>query len=131
MAKLIHTMIRVVDEEKSVTFYKKALGLDVVRRVDFPTFTLLYLRNSESSAELELTVNKGQDEPYSHGDGYGHIAVTVADLDQAHADFVAQGLEPTPIKTLQHEGELLAKFAFLRDPDGYRIEVLQRGGAYE
>ena len=62
MAKAIHSMVRVVDEARSVDFYKKAFGLDVADRFDFDDFTLIYLRNSEIDFELELTVNKGRKE---------------------------------------------------------------------
>ncbi|MEL6774505.1 MAG: VOC family protein, partial [Pseudomonadota bacterium] len=74
MAKAIHSMIRVLDEARSVDFYEKAFGLTVAERMDFPKFTLIYLRNPENDFELELTVNKGQTEAYDLGNGYGHMA---------------------------------------------------------
>ncbi len=73
MAKAIHTMIRVLDERKSVDFYKSAFDFDIDARFDFDSFTLVYLRNPEADFEIELTVNKERTEPYSHGDGYGHV----------------------------------------------------------
>jgi lactoylglutathione lyase len=79
MAKLIHTMIRVHDLPRSLQFYQNAFNFDVSHRLDFPDFTLVYLRNKEADAEIELTWNKGRAEPYSHGDGYGHVAVCVDD----------------------------------------------------
>ncbi|SEB50968.1 lactoylglutathione lyase [Nitratireductor aquibiodomus] len=130
MAKCIHTMIRVVNEEKSVAFYKTAFGLDVADRFDFEGFTLVYLRNSEADFEVELTVNKGQTEPYDPGDGYGHLAVAVDDLDAEHARFKAAGLAPRDIVAFEREGTLLARFFFVQDPDGYKIEVLQKHGRY-
>ncbi|WPZ15882.1 VOC family protein [Nitratireductor rhodophyticola] len=130
MAKCIHTMIRVVNEEKSVAFYKTAFGLDVADRFDFEGFTLVYLRNAEADFEVELTVNKGRTEPYDPGDGYGHLAVAVDDLDAEHARFKADGLAPCDIVAFEREGTLLARFFFVQDPDGYKIEVLQKHGRY-
>ena len=75
MAKLIHAMIRVQDLDRSVTFYRRTLGLEESHRLEFPSFTLLYLREPESGFEIELTWNKGQAEPYTHGSGYGHDAL--------------------------------------------------------
>ncbi len=74
MAKYIHSMIRVLDEQKSIDFYDKALGLKVADRYPFDGFTLVYLRNPENDVELELTINHDRTEPYTHGDGYGHVA---------------------------------------------------------
>ncbi len=130
MGKLIHAMIRVLDEARSVAFYRAALGLEVADRFGFDGFTLLYLRNAEDDFELELTVNHGRTEPYALGDGYGHVAVSVADLDAEHARLSAAGLSPTPVKEFHRDGALMARFCFLQDPDGYRIEVLQRHGRY-
>ncbi len=130
MAKCIHTMIRVANEEKSVAFYKTAFGLDVADRFDFEGFTLVYLRNAEADFEVELTVNKGRTEPYDPGDGYGHLAVAVDDLDAEHARFKAAGLAPRDIVAFEREGTLLARFFFVQDPDGYKIEVLQKHGRY-
>ncbi|GAB4394324.1 MAG: VOC family protein [Kiloniellaceae bacterium] len=130
MAKAIHTMIRVLDEEKSKDFYKKAFDLDVADRFDFDGFTLVYLRNPENDFEVELTVNKSQQEPYTHGSGYGHLAVAVDDLKAEHARFETLGLAPTPMKEFHRDGALMASFFFVQDPDGYKIEVLQRHGRY-
>jgi lactoylglutathione lyase len=131
MAKAIHFMIRVLDEQRSLAFYEKAFGLTVADRLAFEGFTLLYLSNGESGFELELTVNHGRTEPYALGDGYGHLALAVDDLGAEHARFEASGLNPTPLKELKLEGRPLARFFFVQDPDGYKIEVLQRGGRYE
>ena len=94
MAKTIHSMIRVFYEARSVEFYSKAFGLSVADRLDFPTFTLVYMSNPEQEFEVELTINKDRTEPYDLGDGYGHLAVSVDDLDNEHARFEAQGLAP-------------------------------------
>ncbi|MEO0371328.1 MAG: VOC family protein [Pseudomonadota bacterium] len=131
MAKSIHSMIRVFDEVRSVAFYKAAFGLDVADRLDFPNFTLVYLSNAESEFELELTINKGQEEPYDLGNGYGHFAVSVDDLDAEHARFEAEGLNPRKLVEFAPAGEIVARFFFVQDPDGYEIEVLERGGRFK
>ncbi|MBV8593596.1 MAG: VOC family protein [Caulobacteraceae bacterium] len=130
MAKAIHTMVRVLDEARSLAFYKKAFGLEVVDRLDFPDFTLVYLANSETPYEVELTINKGRAEPYSLGDGYGHVAFVVDDLDAEHRRFEAEGLKPRKIVEFNKDGKMIARFFFVEDPDGYKIEVLQRLGRF-
>jgi len=130
MAKLIHTMIRVLDLDKSLAFYRDVLDLRPSHTLDFPDFALVYLRNAENDAEIELTLNKGRTEAYTHGTGYGHVAVVVDDLDARHAAFTALGYAPQPIKEFKRGDELLARFFFVQDPDGYKIEVLQRHGHY-
>ncbi|HUA77160.1 MAG TPA: VOC family protein [Acetobacteraceae bacterium] len=130
MAKAIHTMIRVLDLDRSIAFYGEAFGLTVADRYDFPDFALVYLRGPESGFELELTLNKGRTEPYSHGDGYGHLAVAVDDAAATEARFASLGFNPTPIKEFHRDGALMARFFFVQDPDGYKIEVLERHGRY-
>ncbi len=130
MAKAVHSMIRVLDEARSVTFYREAFGLEIAERIDFDTFTLIYLANAEADFELELTVNKDRAEPYALGDGYGHLAVVVDDVDAEHARFEAAGLNPRKLVDFRKDGALLARFFFVADPDGYQIEVLQRHGRY-
>jgi lactoylglutathione lyase len=124
-------MIRVLNEERSVQFYKTAFGLDVADRLDFPEFTLVYLSNAESEFELELTINKGTTEAYDLGNGYGHLAVSVEDLDSEHARFEAAGLAPRKLVEFAPAGEIVARFFFVADPDGYQIEVLERGGRFK
>lgn len=130
MAKAIHMMVRVLDAKRSIDFYRKAFGLTVADRFDFDDFTLVYLRNAEADFEVELTVNKGREDPYDHGDAYGHVAFAVDDLDGEHARLDGLGLKPNPIKEFHREGSLMARFFFLQDPDGYKIEMLQRHGRY-
>ncbi|WP_300060596.1 VOC family protein [uncultured Roseobacter sp.] len=130
MAKAIHTMIRVIDEEKSVAFYREAFGLEIADRLDFTDFTLVYLSNSEIPFEVELTVNKGRTEPYDLGDGYGHLAVSVENLEAEYARFEAAGLAPRKIVEFAPDGKLVGKFFFVADPDGYQIEVLERSGRF-
>jgi len=131
MAKAIHTMVRVLDEARSVFFYDQAFGLKVAERLAFPDFTLVYLSNAETPFEVELTVNKGRTNPYELGDGYGHVAVSVDDLDVEHARFEAAGLKPRKIVEFNRDGRLFARFFFVEDPDGYKIEVLQRHGRFK
>ena len=128
--KAIHSMIRVLDETKSVAFYEKALGLTITDRFDFSDFTLVYLRNAETEFELELTINKGRIEPYELGNGYGHLAVSVKDLDAEHNRLSIGGLNPKKIVGFAPDGEIIARFFFIEDPDGYEIEFLERGGRF-
>lgn len=130
MAKAIHMMVRVLDLERSVAFYRTALGLEVADHFDFDSFTLIYLRNPEADFEIELTLNKGRTEPYQLGGGYGHVAVAVGDLDAEHKRLSEAGIDPQPIKEFHRDGGLMARFFFIQDPDGYKIEVLQRHGRY-
>ncbi|OED44571.1 lactoylglutathione lyase [Chromatiales bacterium (ex Bugula neritina AB1)] len=131
MAKTIHTMIRVLEEQRSCEFYASAFGLNVADRYDFDTFTLVYLSNQDSNFEVELTINKDRTTPYDHGDGYGHLAVSVDDLDAEHARIKALGFAPRDIVEFHREGSLMARFFFIQDPDGYQIEVLQRHGRFK
>jgi lactoylglutathione lyase len=130
VAKAIHSMIRVLDEARSLDFYDRAFGLKIADRLDFPDFTLIYLSNAETGFELELTVNKDRTDPYDLGDGYGHLAVSVDDLDAEHARFEAEGLNPRKLVSFAPAGTLVARFFFVADPDGYQIEVLERSGRF-
>ena len=130
MAKIIHLMIRVSDERRSVDFYEKAFGLRMAHRMDFDAFSLVYLRNDENDMEIELTINNDRQEAYSHGDGYGHVAVCVDDVKAEHERFTELGFEPRKIVEFKNKGEHVASFFFVADPDGYEIEVLQRLGRY-
>ena len=130
MAKAIHMMVRVLDEGKSVDFYNKVFGLNVEDRFEFDGFTLVYLKNPENDFEVELTVNHDQRDAYTHGSGYGHLAVSVDNVDDEHARVSELGVSPTPVKEFHRDGALMAKFFFVQDPDGYKIEVLQRHGRY-
>ena len=131
MAKAIHSMIRVLDEARSVAFYQTAFGLQVADRLDFDSFTLIYMSNAESTFELELTVNKGRTEAYNLGDGYGHLAVSVSDVDAEHARLTEAGLAPRKLVDFRNGDVSVAKFFFIADPDGYQIEVLQWAGRFQ
>ncbi|MGI9336103.1 MAG: VOC family protein [Gammaproteobacteria bacterium] len=130
MAKAIHTMIRVIDLDRSVDFYNRAFGLDIADRFDFDGFSLVYLRNAENDFEIELTWNEDQAEPYTHGSGYGHVALCVDDVGGEHERLQDLGFEPNEVKEFHRDGALMARFFFVQDPDGYKIEVLERHGRY-
>jgi lactoylglutathione lyase len=130
MAKPIHSMIRVLDEARSVDFYARAFGMRIADRYPFDGFTLVYLKSEEDDYELELTINHGRAEPYTHGNGYGHIAFVVPHVEAEHARLVAEDLNPEPVKEFHRDGALMARFFFVTDPDGYRIEVLEQHGRY-
>lgn len=128
---MIHSMIRVLDEARSVEFYGKAFGLTVADRIAFETFTLVYLSNRDSSFELELTINQGRIEPYPLGNAYGHLAVSVNEVREEHERLTKLGLKPGDLIELNRDGRLFALFFFVTDPDGYKIEVLQRHGRFQ
>jgi lactoylglutathione lyase len=130
MAKPVHSMIRVLDEARSLDFYARAFSFRIADRLVFDDFALVYLRHAASPFELELTVNFGRKEPYIAGDGYGHLAVVVDDLDAEHARFEQEKLSPGPLRDFKHDGATLARFFFVTDPDGYKIEVIQKGGRF-
>lgn len=132
MAKLIHSMIRVLDLDRSLKFYDECFGLRSDHTLDFPSFTLVYLRNAENDAEIELTYNKDRTEPYTHGDGYGHVAVCVSSASSERTRISELGYAPLDIKEFKaDDGSLIARYFFIQDPDGYKIEVLERHGHYQ
>lgn len=130
MGKPVHSMIRVFDEKKSLDFYARAFGLEIADRLVFPDFALIYLRHPTSPFEVELTVNFDRQTPYALGDGYGHLAVVVDNLEAEHARFERERLSPGPLRDFRHDGATLARFFFVTDPDGYKIEVIQQGGRF-
>jgi lactoylglutathione lyase len=130
MAKMIHSMIRVADEARSVGFYQGAFGLSVAEKITFDSFSLIYLSNAEQEFELELTVNHNHP-PYELGNGYGHLAVSVEDVAAAHQRISALGAICTPVRKLSCGNKLIGTFFFVTDPDGYKIEVLQRAGRFK
>ena len=132
MAKMIHTMVRIQDLDRSLKFYQRAFGLEPSHRLDFPDFSLVYLRNDESDNEIELTWNKGREDPYSHGDGYGHVAFVVDDAKRERERLLQLGMTPNDVREFKNDdGALLARYFFIQDPDGYKIEVLERHGHYQ
>ncbi len=127
---LIHTMIRVLDERRSIAFYE-ALGFREKgrRRVGGDTATVIFLALPGDGARLELTLNDGRTEPYDLGTGYGHIAVTVDDMDAELARLAAAGIRPEREPYAPYPGG--PQICFVRDPDGYRIEMLSRNPEHE
>jgi len=126
--RMLHTMIRVKDLDASLDFYTRLLGMDLLRKTDFPSgrFTLAFVSygSEESHSAIELTQNWDQDGPYDLGSGYGHVALGVPDiygtcqaLSEAGAKVVR---EPGPMK---HGSTVIA---FVEDPDGYKIELIER-----
>jgi lactoylglutathione lyase len=124
---LIHTCYRITDIDRSVAFYE-ALGFNEIGRVPIreeATNVFMGLPDDGPEPRLELTFNHGRTEPYEIGTGYGHIAITTADLDGALAQLSAQGIEPErPPYSIREGG---SRLCFVRDPDGYRIELIERG----
>ena len=125
--RILHTMLRVVDLEKSLAFYTGVLGMRLLRRSDFPEgrFTLAFIGYSdeEHGAVIELTHNWGV-EKYEPGNAYGHIAIEVVDAYAACESIRQRGgkvvREAGPMK---HGSTVIA---FIEDPDGYRIELIQK-----
>lgn len=130
LENFIWDMLSNMARDASLAFYRDVLDLDVSHRLDFEDFSLVYLRNAASEAEIELTWNRGREEPYGHADGYGHVAFAVDDVYRKHAALVAAGYAPLPVKEFSRDGELLARFFFIQDPDGYKIELIEAHGHY-
>ncbi|MEG6615496.1 VOC family protein [Peptococcaceae bacterium 1198_IL3148] len=124
--KFVHACVRVLDVEKSIKFYQEALGMEISRRRDFPEyqFSLVYLKFPGEDFELELTYNYDRQQPYTLGDGYSHMAVTVNDLSASYNRHKNAGYTVSEIKQLS--GEATGGYYFLTDPDGYRTEIIQR-----
>ena len=129
--KFAHSMIRVVEEERSVDFYRRAFGLEVVNRLEFADFTLVYMAHELDGFELELTINHGRTEPYDLGNGYGHLAFVVDNLQAEHDRFTAEGFPVGKLVDLKNGSLRVARFFFATDPDGYKIEVIQKGGRFQ
>jgi len=123
MPALIHTCYRITDIDRSVAFYD-ALGFEEAGRFQLPDgATNVFMGLPDDVARLELTYNPGV-ESYDIGTGYGHIAVTAGDLDGALQRLAGQGIEPErPPYTVREGGNRLC---FVRDPDGYRIELIEQ-----
>ena len=124
--ELIHTCYRITDPERSVAFYE-ALGLEKRRELPIRDEAVNYFLGvpGQDSPELELTYNFGVDS-YELGTGYGHVALTVDDLDTTLSELVGQGIEPERPPYQVREGG--SRICFVRDPDGYRVEIIESGG---
>ena len=128
-ARLLHTMLRVRDLDKSLHFYTELLGMKLLRKRDYPTgkFTLAFVGYGEEtdSTVIELTHNWDQAEPYALGSAFGHLAIGVPDVYKACEQLAAAGVKvPRPAGPMAHGGSVIA---FIEDPDSYRIELVQRG----
>ena len=127
--RLLHTMIRVRDLDASLNFYSNLLGMKVLRKRDYPTgkFTLAFVGYGDeiNNTVIELTHNWGQTEPYNLGNAFGHLAIGVPDVYKTCERLAAAGVKiPRPAGPMAHGGSVIA---FIEDPDGYRIELVQRG----
>jgi len=128
--RLLHTMIRVGDLERSIAFYTAVLGMKVLRRKDYPDgrFTLAFVGYGDESehAVIELTHN-WDTKAYELGNGFGHIAVAVPDAYKACDEVKAKGGKVTrPAGPMKHGGSVIA---FVEDPDGYKIEFIEKKAA--
>ncbi len=126
--RILHTMLRVFDLEKSIDFYTKAFGMKLLRKTDFEggRFTLAFVGWGDEAHDtvIELTHNWDQKEPYDLGSAYGHIAIAVPDAYKACEVLEKAGAKITrPAGPMKHGTTVIA---FLEDPDGYKIELVQK-----
>ena len=127
-SRLLHTMIRVRDLDASLNFYTNQLGMKLLRKRDYPNgkFTLAFVGYGDetNSTVIELTHNWEQAEPYNLGSAFGHLAIAVPDVYKACERLATAGVKiPRPAGPMAHGGSVIA---FIEDPDGYRIELIQR-----
>ncbi len=126
--RLLHTMIRVLDLDKSIDFYTRLLGMKLLRNQEYPSgeFTLVFVGYGDETDEtvIELTHNWGQKEPYALGEGFGHLAIGVPDIYATCERLEAEGVNiPRPPGPMKHGGSVIA---FVEDPDGYKIELIEK-----
>ncbi|WP_448202917.1 lactoylglutathione lyase [Azospirillum sp. sgz302134] len=126
--RLLHTMLRVFDLEKSIDFYTRLLGMKLLRRNDYEggRFTLAFVGygDEKDTAVLELTHNWDQAEPYTIGSGYGHIAIGVPDIYATCEQLAKEGVKiPRPPGPMKHGSTVIA---FIEDPDGYKVELIEK-----
>jgi lactoylglutathione lyase len=126
--QLLHTMIRVFDLDKSIDFYTRHLGMKMLRRTDYPSgeFTLAFVGygDEDDNTVVELTHNWGQKIPYDKGNAFGHLAVGVGDIYGTCDKLAKEGVSiPRPPGPMKHGGSVIA---FIEDPDGYKIELIQQ-----
>lgn len=127
-ARMLHTMIRVKDLDKSIDFYTNLLGMNLLRRNDYPggKFTLAFVGygDEKSSAVMELTHNWDQEEAYDLGNGFGHVAIGVPDIYGTCEKLGAAGATiPRPPGPMKHGTTVIA---FVDDPDGYKVELIEK-----
>lgn len=126
--QMLHTMLRVLDLEKSLDFYVGKLGMTLLRKTDYPggEFTLAFVGygDEKTNTVIELTHNWGQKEPYTIGSGFGHLALGVPDIYGVCKVLEEAGVKiPRPPGPMKHGGSVIA---FIEDPDGYKIELIER-----
>jgi lactoylglutathione lyase len=129
--RIRHTMLRVRDLEKSIDFYTRLFGMTLFRRMDNEggKYSVAFVGYDDENTHpaIELTYNWGQDDDYDKGDGFGHIAIGVPDLYALCEKLEAEGVDiPRPAGPLKHVGPNASIIAFVRDPDGYMIELGER-----
>ncbi|QKQ98732.1 hypothetical protein GKQ38_04370 [Candidatus Nanohaloarchaea archaeon] len=125
--KLAHTMLRVGNPEEVIEFYKEAFDMELKRKSEQDSFTLYFLGHPGQTAELELTYNHGQDDKYGKGEGFGHIAIHTPEdmtLQEAYDNAVEAGGED-----YRPPEECPGDYAFVKDPEGYEVEILARPAA--
>ena len=124
MSELIHTCYRILDIDRSVAFYEK-LGFEELMRMPIrDEATNIFMGLPDDGARLELTHNHDVTEPYEIGTGYGHIAITADDLDGTLERLASLGIEPEKPPYRVREGG--SRICFVRDPDGYRVELIEK-----
>src|SRR4051794_2804639 len=123
----VHTCVRVRDIDASTRFYE-ALGFERRGRLNFDTAYNVYLGLPGDADRLELTVNVGREEPYDLGEGYNHFAITVEELDGMLSRLAELGVEPEKPPYQPGGRDDLPRIAFVADPDGYRIELIEGAG---
>ncbi len=126
--RMLHTMVRVLDLDKSIDFYTRLLGMNLIRRKDYESgrFTLAFVGYGDEAkgAVIELTHNWDQKEPYTIGSGFGHMAIGVPDIYGTCEKLAKEGVKiPRPPGPMKHGGSVIA---FIEDPDGYKIELIER-----
>lgn len=126
--RFLHAMIRVLDLQKSLDFYTRHLGMTLLRKSDYPEgrFTLAFVGygGEESNTVLELTHNWDQKEAYVVGTGFGHLALGVSDIYAVCESLAAEGVKiPRPPGPMKHGSTVIA---FIEDPDGYKIELIEK-----
>jgi lactoylglutathione lyase len=127
-ARILHTMIRVKDLDRSLDFYTRLLGMKLLRKNDYPggRFTLAFVGYGDEAANtvIELTHNWDQAEPYDLGSGFGHVAIGVSDIYGTCKTLEQEGVKiPRPPGPMKHGTTVIA---FVEDPDGYKIELIER-----
>jgi lactoylglutathione lyase len=128
--KMLHTMIRVKNLDQSIDFYTRLLGMRLLRKKDYPSgeFTLAFVGygDEKDHTVIELTHNWGQEEPYDLGNGFGHFALGVRGIYDTCERLAAEGVSiPRPPGPMKHGGSVIA---FIQDPDGYKIELIELEG---